>query len=108
MDDKDGPGRWTRRANNESERERPRAQQCHTTTTRGLARFVRSECHKQMPAIYLCKKYTKRARGGVPRPRWCWRAHDQRPPVSKAKSAEIENYERKQKTGARAGVRHVS
>ena len=30
-----------------------------------------------------------------------------RPPVSKTKSVEIEKFERK-KTGARAGVRHVS
>ena len=74
--DQDGPD-WTRA--NESERERPRAQQ----RAGWLASCVPSAIKN---AFYLLvkKEYPKRARGGVPRPRWCWRAHDQRPLCSLA------------------------
>ena len=69
--DQDGPD-WTRA--NERERERPRAQQ-----RAGWPAFCASSAINEYVLSFICKKHTKRARGGVPRPRWCWRAHDQRP-----------------------------
>ena len=69
--DQDGP-EWTRA--NQSERERPRAQQ-----RAGWLAFCASSAIDGYVLSFICKKHTKRARGGVPRPRWCWRAHDQRP-----------------------------